>query len=154
MTKAQRPKQESRHLAPSEIADEPWVGASPPTSDARDGRRVGKWLIFTPRDHHDEVWSKIRVATEAGDLGCSAKAATARRNQPTMLTCVYTYDFEDYDDVRRVLAALRALGFGGLLSYKSDEATRARIYGKGTAIYVSQAGSLEFEDRRQPAGAT
>jgi len=41
---------------------------------------------------------------------------------------VYTYDWTDEEDVMRVRAALRRLGFKGKLTYKSDEDTRARKY--------------------------
>ena len=127
--------------------------SSPLPLAAGDYERSGKWLLFTPIDAHDEVWSKIRAATEAGELGYAAKAATSRKNElqarsGALLTCVYTYDFDDHDDVRRVLEALRKLGFVGRLSYKADIDTRKGTYGKGAAIYVSQPGSLNFEDRR------
>ncbi len=114
--------------------------------------RTGKWLLFTSPEHHDEVWLKIKDATEAGSLGYAAK--TTSRSRPDyrslrgMLTCVYTYDFEDHGDLRRVLAELRRLGFTARLSYKTDEDTLEGHYGKGTSAYVSQPGSLDFEDRR------
>ena len=84
--------------------------------------------------------------------GISAKAATARHNdlvtsQRTKLICVYTRDWEDQDDVRRVLGQLRDLGVTWRLSYKTDEATLSGVYGTGLAIYVSQPGSLDFDDR-------
>lgn len=118
------------------------------------GALSGKWLVFTPPDDHDDVWDKIRAATEIGGLGYAAKAATALQGQANragaLVTCVYTHDYEDHDDVRRVLAALRGLGVESRLSYKSDEATLQGTYGRGAAIYVSQPGSSDFEDRRQP----
>jgi len=138
---------------PTEVTDDPWIYAvSLPSSD-RDHTRSGKWLLYTPVKDHDVVWEKIRIATESGSLGDSAKAATSRpsgfqASQRVLVTCVYTHDFEDLDDVRRVLVALRELGFGGRLSYKTDDDTRKGTYGRGAAIYVSQPGSLDFENRR------
>jgi hypothetical protein len=126
---------------------------APPPSVAR-GPRSGKWLVFTPPEDHDDAWDRIRAATELGGLGYAAKAATALQGRANragaLVTCVYTHDYEDHDDVRRVLVALRELGIGGRLSYKSDETTLQGTYGRGTAIYVSQPGSSDFEDRRRP----
>lgn len=60
---------------------------------------------------------------------------------------MYTRDWGDQEDVARVLAGLRALGIKWRLSYKTNLATASRRYGTGSAIYVSQANSLEFDDR-------
>jgi hypothetical protein len=114
--------------------------------------RSGKWLLFASPEHHNEVWRKIEEATKAGRLGYTSK--TTARSRPdysrmsAMVTCVYTYDFDDQDDVRRVLTGLRSLGFSARLAYKTDADTLEGHYGKGTSAYVSQPGSLDFEDRR------
>lgn len=130
------------------------MGAVSPMSPVARGPRSGKRLVFTPPGNHDEAWDKIRAATELGRLGYAAKAARALQGRANragaLVTCVYSYDYEDHDDVRRVLAALRELGIEGRLSYKSDEATLQGTYGRGAAIYVSQPGSSDFEDRRRP----
>jgi hypothetical protein len=109
-------------------------------------------MLFTSPEYHEEVWQKIKDATESGRLGCAAKA-TARssplyRASRGLATFVYTYDFEDHPDVARVLAALRELGFTKRLSYKTDADTLEGHYGEGVSIYVSQPGALDFEDRR------
>lgn len=154
MTTTRRSTRRDQHPAPSKITEEFWVGTVAPPSPVARGPRSGKWLIFTPPEDHDDVWDKIRAATELGRLGYSAKAATALQGRANragaLVTCVYTHDYEDHDDIRRVLAALRELGIEGRLSYKSDEATLQGTYGRGTAIYVSQPGSSDFEDRRRP----
>jgi hypothetical protein len=62
------------------------------------------------------------------------------------LICVYTSDWHDKDDVRRVLRGLRELGISWGLSYKTDEATLDGRYGSGVSIYVSQQGD-DFDDR-------
>jgi hypothetical protein len=50
--------------------------------------------------------------------------------------------------VRRVLVALRELGFKSQLAYKRDQDTADDVYGEGASIYVSPKDSLDFEDRR------
>jgi hypothetical protein len=61
---------------------------------------------------------------------------------------VYTYDFEDKEDVVRVLQALRDLGFSQGLSYKTDEATLAGECSFNTAgpvsIYYADKGTVEL----------
>lgn len=55
-------------------------------------------------------------STENGELGHRSKVATAKRNPnarsaATKVICVYTYDYEDTEDVKRVRGKLRELGF-------------------------------------------
>jgi hypothetical protein len=81
----------------------------------------------------DEVWLKIKDATEKGLLGGSAKATTAMTNpnatkSDTKVICVYTYDATDEEDVRRVRRALRELGIVAKIPYKTDNDTRAGKY--------------------------
>jgi hypothetical protein len=115
--------------------------------------RSGKWMLFSTPIHHEAVWTTIKEATEAGRLGYAAKTISpsdpSYRHRRGLPTYVYTYDYDDHDDVRRVLAALRDLGFTGTLSYKSNADTRAGVYGEGASMYVSKPGSLDFDDRRE-----
>lgn len=139
-------------LLPSKITGDYWVYADGPAVTAAHGARTGKWLVFVPARQIDRWWELIRGATEQGLLGISAKAATARPNelagsQRTKLICVYTSDWQDHDDVRRVLQQLRNLGVRSRLSYKTDVATSSGVYGTGSAIYVSQPGSPDFDHR-------
>lgn len=143
-------------LPPSQVTDDYWVYADGPAADEADAGRIGKWLVFVPARRIDQWWELVRLATGQGRLGISAKAATARHNDlatsaRTKLICVYTRDWQDQDDVRRVLRQLRDLGITSRVSYKTDEATLSGTYGAGSAVYVSQPGSREFDDRtRRP----
>ena len=145
---------EASGLLPSQVTGHHWVYAVGPAYEA-DASSTGKWLVFVPGRQIDRWWEQIRLATEQGCLGISAKAATACHNDlatsaRTKLICVYTRDWQDQDDVRRVLQQLRDLGVSWRLSYKTDEATLSGVYGTGSAAYVSQPGSREFEDRTRP----
>lgn len=137
---------------PTDVTDEYWVWTDAPPARTETAGRGGKWLIFSHPEQHDEAWALVRDATEDGTLGVQAKAATAKGNplakgSKTLLICVYTGDFEDRDDVKRVLARLRELGFGDRIYYKTNEDTRNRVYGKGASLYTAQAGSCEFTAR-------
>jgi hypothetical protein len=140
---------------PSEILDSPWIWAESSFPDEQVTERSGKWMIFSPLEDHDEAWETIRASTEEDGLGFSAKAATAFKNPRRLsdkekLICVYTYDYSDLDDVRRVFSQLRELGFMQQLPYKSNEDTRVGNYGNGVSLFLSRPGSNDFEIRRQP----
>jgi hypothetical protein len=89
--------------------------------------------VFVPVIHVDAAWARIKEAVEEGRLGRAAKVATAKkslleRNPEERVICVYTDDWTDEYEVRRVYAELYNLGFTQPMSYKTDEATRAGIY--------------------------
>ena len=94
--------------------------------------RSGKWLVFVDVDDVDEIWTKIKKAVEDGKLGDSAKVATAKPNpHATSLAkviSVYTYDWTDERDVRRVREELRKLGIMEKIPYKADEDTLSGKY--------------------------
>jgi hypothetical protein len=97
------------------------------------GSKSGKWLVFVRMEEVDGVWAKIRKAVEDGNLGDEAKVATAKptpysQDDSRRVICVYTYDYEDIDDVRRIRAELRRLGVTDRIPYKSDEDTEAGKY--------------------------
>jgi len=128
------PAQNYEDANPSEVADVYWLYA-----ERKKGRypeptpRAGKWLIFAPLDSLDEVWAKIKEATEEGELGGSSKVGTARphpnaTNPNSRVICVYTYDWKDEKDVRRVRDELKKLGIRNKIPYKSDEDTLSGKY--------------------------
>ena len=119
---------------PSEVTDSYWLyaerkeGTYPEHSE-----NGGKWLIFVQLSLVDAVWEKIKRATEEGKLGSSAKVATARpnpnaTNPNTKVICVYTYDWTDETDVKRVREELRQLGITSKTPYKADKETYSGIY--------------------------
>jgi hypothetical protein len=119
---------------PSQVKHEYWLYAERKKGDyPKTTTNSGKWLIFAPISQIDEVWMKIKLATEDGRLGDLAKVATAKPNpiatNPGMkVICVYTYDWTDEADVRRVRQELRALGITSKIPYKTDDDTNAGRY--------------------------
>jgi len=119
---------------PSEETDAFWIYAQgPPGKWPEDTGRDGKWLVFEPTTHVDAVWALIKQATEAGRLGTAAKVATARphpnaTDQRSKVICVYTYDWKDEADVKRVREELRRLGITRKIPYKTDADTMAGRY--------------------------
>lgn len=93
----------------------------------------GKWLVFVPIEKIDAVWEAIKLATEQGLMGNTSKVSTAPQKPNFKETgrrviCVYTYDSDDAEDVRRIREELRKLGFVSKLSYKTDQDSWAGKY--------------------------
>lgn len=66
--------------------------------------------------------------TEEGRLGDMAKAATMKINpdfpsSKVKVICIYTYDWRDYEDVKRIREELRKIGIARKIAYKADEDT-------------------------------
>ncbi len=88
-------------------------------------------LSLCARESVDEVWGRIRQATETGQLGIAAKVSTSRPSgykSPDHVICIYTYDFRNKANVGEVLKRLREIGITGKLYYKSDQATLSGVY--------------------------
>ena len=100
-----------------------------------------QWMVFIQPNKVDSVWRTIATATANGHLGIAAKVSPnsdrdeteneyaiprGKKNDAavTRLICIYTYDFSDKADVRRVLNKLREL------DVFSDRGSHQNIYYK------------------------
>ncbi len=121
---------------PSQVIDKYWIFAFRKKGTyPEDTPNSGKWLIFVDRKEVDETWEKIKKAVEEGKLGGSAKVSTAKPNPNatdpnTHVICVYTYDWTDREDVKRIREELRKLGITKKIPYKADEDTLKGRYSK------------------------
>lgn len=119
---------------PFKVTDVYWIYAKRERGRyPKSTQKSGKWLVFVDVKNIDEVWAKVKKATEEGKLGGSAKVATAKpnpnaTNTDTKVICVYTYDWTDEKDVRRVREELRKLGITNKIPYKADEDTLSGKY--------------------------
>ncbi len=126
MARSKMAKSERR---PSEVTDDYWLQASRKTGTYPDDTpRSGKWLVFVKKERLDDLWAQIKQAAEEGRLGDAAKTSTARTNANAKdsaagVICVYTYDWTDEADVKRIREELRALGVTWKIPYKSDHDT-------------------------------
>ena len=85
-------------------------------------------MLFPQPADVDAVWRTVAHATATDELGCEAKVATAPDSNDggaSRLICIYTRDFADEEDVRRVAQSLNRLGLasskgsaGKLIYYK------------------------------------
>lgn len=127
-------KQTPKVQKPSEVTDSFWLYARREKGTYPTGsKNSGKWLIFVPLQLLDDVWEKIKLATEQGLLGNVSKTATARPNYNAAninekVICVYTYDWTDEKDVKRIRKKLRELCITHKIPYKSDQDTFSDNY--------------------------
>ena len=121
-------------LLPSKETEEYWIYATrKKVAYPKPNRRSGKWLVFVDVKDIDEVWSKIKRATEVGYLGHESKVSTAKpnpyaSNSNKKVICVYTYDWTDEKDVKRIREELRKIGIKSKIPYKTDEDTSKGKY--------------------------
>ena len=128
-----------RKQKPSTFTGRYWLSAVRKSTHEDYGKNIGKWLIWIQNSAIDATWQRIKIETEAGRLGISAKVSTAapnpRGNAGTHVICVYTYDYEDKADVDRVRQLLREMGFANKIPYKTNKATHEGKYGEGSSLY-------------------
>lgn len=84
---------------------------------------TGKWMLFPSIEDLDGTWTAIAEATAQGILGIGAKVATDTESGKNRLIAVYTKDFSDKEDIKRVLLQL------------IDQGVVSKPRGRGQAIY-------------------
>lgn len=89
----------------------------------------GKWMIFAYQGEQlDSIWASVKKAIERGLLGRSAKCSTAKENPNSLnkksgVICVYTYDSNGKQDLKRIAEELFKIEDVERLFYKEDNAT-------------------------------
>jgi hypothetical protein len=98
----------------------------------------GKWMMFLTGEWVDKYWGVVVEETVKGNLGVAAKVATddGSGSGKARLLAVYTRDFGDTDDVRRVLERLVEVGLVEAderpIYYKCDAYTYLEILGNNS----------------------
>ncbi|KAI9839745.1 MAG: hypothetical protein M1837_002033 [Sclerophora amabilis] len=118
---------------------------------------TSQWMLFPTASSIYSVWSPIAHATASNQLGVAAKVATATEegsDRVGRLICIYTVDFADRDDVKRVLEKLVELGLVSKreksIYYKCDAYTHLGISsGNEWGIQASMYASKDFLDKQQ-----
>ncbi|KAF2801970.1 DUF1917-domain-containing protein [Mytilinidion resinicola] len=110
----------------------------------------GKWMFFPTVKDLPRMWKALAEAVTQNRLGIGAKVATddGSARSDTRLICIYTYDFTDTEDVRRVLDELVRMGLVDAdmpmgIFYKCDAYTHLDItgnnkYGLRNSLYSSK----------------
>jgi len=101
----------------------------------------GKWMVFPKPDHVDNIWATIAKATMEGRLGSSAKVQTDHRSpKPERLIGIYTHDFSDVIDVKRVLKEMKRLGL-----VKGEADSRPIYYKCDAYTYLDIQSNNEYK---------
>ncbi len=123
-----------------------WVHAYAGPTPLLDTRHIGKWLIRVNCRYAEYCWGCVCRGTESSTLGIAAKVSTdwGRLHDPSgpwkqHVICVYTRDWRDEEDVRRVAGALRRVDAirKQTLYYKPDVMTYSGIYSGSSAGEVA-----------------
>lgn len=126
---------------------------SKPNTDA------SQWLLFVPDEEAPGVWRKICHGVSEGRLGIGAKISTAAADGKERVICVYTKDFNDKDDVGRVVRGLQDMDLvpqnkRKQLWYKCDAFTyldimRDNDYGLRASLYGSDDFAVKTGARKK-----
>lgn len=117
-----------------------WVAAANPKKSFINSDLSGKWIIQLEEKEVDSVWKKIKKACKSGKFEL-AKCSTLLMIQEVpkykdYVICVYTNDWSDLNDVKKVRENLRKLGIEQPLKYKRDLETRNGVYGTNDEFYI------------------
>lgn len=103
--------------------------------------KIGKWNMFPNKTEVDELWEKVKEGVRSGDLW-DAKVSTAKPLAGTHVIIIYTKDYEDLQDVVRVLDYMEKAKIKDdrVIYYKTDNQITADVTCGGrhkTSIYAS-----------------
>ena len=73
------------------------------------GYLSGKWMIFGTGRPIENQWVKVKEAVNASQLGACAKFSDPSPDHPRRVICVYTYSFDDEEDIWRKLRTLHGM---------------------------------------------
>jgi hypothetical protein len=125
------------NLHPTQIhqGNSPWLYArnNKYAEESISYEKVGKWMLFLPKDSINAVWDRIKMAVASGELW-HAKVSTTNPSKSSYAIMIYTKDHTDLNDVVRVLNYLESSGIKPpqvTIKYKTDQQTRAGIYSGG-----------------------
>ena len=90
------------------------------------GYLSGKWMVFGTGRSIEKTWVKVKEAVHASRLGACAKCSVPSRDRPRRVICVYTYSFEDEEDIWRKLRTLHEMDVHPT-SWKPDVLTHLGI---------------------------
>lgn len=116
-----------------------WLNAEREDAPFYSTQKSGKWCLSFALEEVDAAWARIDALVAAGKV-CAAIASTVwgsrTRGFDTLVICVFTENWEDKDDVRRVRQLLLEEGFTASMGYKRDIDTVQPVPGQPEFIYT------------------
>lgn len=131
---------ELNQLPPSNETKKYWIHAQGTGKGCYENNQtyVGKWLIFISEQYINDIWNKIKIATNQEELSIGSKVSTKRQINEKIASnyviCIYTEDYRDKENVKYVLQQLRKIGIIHILYYKADSTTLQGIYSSNTPL--------------------
>ena len=111
--------------------------------------RGGKWLLF-PENHQVEViWERVLLLLAANRLGNAIKVSGDNKDcRESYVICIYTSDYENVEDVLRVLTTLwrNGLSSSPILKYKTDDATKLGVF---ASDYAAQRAGFDISKKKE-----
>lgn len=144
-------------LKPSETAQSEafwlWAKSNKYDTASINMTKIGKWMIFPSKARVDELWEKVKEGVRIGDLW-DAKVSTMKPSPETHVIIIYTKDYEDVEDVVRVLDYLEKANIKDAdraIHYKTDKQTYSGVYsgGKQKASIYSSNTVRKFLHKRE-----
>jgi hypothetical protein len=126
-----------------------WIRASSPIPVQ--SVRWGLWILRHKKQRVDEIWKKITTLLSKNQLGNRAKVATNKKaSDAGHFICLYTYDFEDVQDIFRVLVTLQRNRLKkGYLEYLTEENNADEIVnGEDFSKEENEQRNMEHRDKR------
>ncbi|KAJ5918062.1 hypothetical protein N7454_010437 [Penicillium verhagenii] len=116
------------------------------------GVTAGKWMLFPSVKKVDSTWATLVTALDTGKVQADAKVAAddGSGSEKSRLICVYTENFADKENVKKVLRMLLNEGIfepaaTGPIYYKSDAFTLLNINSKNEyGLKASMFSSRDF----------
>lgn len=107
------------YVVPSITQDPTWIKCFSPVQPAHvDTKLVGKWVIINNWDEIDSLWENICRCTLENKLGYETHVSTRKhQRESTGIIFVFTTNYNDLDEVKRVLGEIRKLGIYKELRY-------------------------------------
>lgn len=118
---------EPKSKLPMDITDSYWMYAHVIHSHYPEPHleNNGKWLVFKEYQYLNDMWLNVLQALNDNLLGRGMKSSTSLYNPHAPndyegVICVYTYNYENVEDVMRIRQALRDIGVTWKIPYKTD----------------------------------
>ena len=143
---------EDTKLSPEEELDKKvnWIYAKQIENPYKelDRNKIGKWMLFIPEEHIHDIWCKICDGVKSKNIW-EAKVNPKAHLKDDYVIIVYTYNFEDRKDVKRVLDYLTKnnLTLNKTIYYKTDLQTKQKIYaGNKERPWIYNSNSFLVDD--------